>query len=159
MKKPTSPDTLWHYSKAGHLQSIFDSGEIRLATIGVPVGERPALWLSSDPNLEWTAYPKATLQELEESAYQPVRFCLDSTALERGDVHLVSWKKHRQKGGVIPAMARALEAVARDLSADCKNWWCSYSPISLEHFSKVEMMIGGEWVLIASREEAACCSK
>ncbi|NLW80507.1 MAG: hypothetical protein GXY42_02380 [Desulfovibrionales bacterium] len=152
MKKPTSPDTLWHYSKAGHLQSIFDSGELRLATIGVPLGERPALWLSSDPNLEWTAYPKATVQELEESAYQPVHFCLNPAALERGDVRLVPWKKHRQKGGVTPAWARALEKVAQDLGASHRNWWCSYAPISVEHFSKVEIMVGGKWVLFAHRE-------
>lgn len=159
MAKTPLPSNLWHYSKIAHLQSIFDSGEIRLATAGVPACERPALWLSSDPRIERTAYPKATLQELERSAYQPIRFCLNPVALENGEVTLVSWKKHRQKGGVIPATARALENAGRDLGANCMNWWCSYAPISVEHFSRVEMMIGGEWMLIAHREEAACRRK
>lgn len=146
---------LWHYSKAGHHESIFCSGMLNLATAGVPTWERPAVWLSSNPMIEWTAYPKASLAELECTAYQPVRFRLDPSALVRGEVNVVTWKKHRQKGGVMPQHGAALESVAREAGANCKDWWCCYAPIRLECFSSVEIMDGGKWVLLGTNEGRA----
>ena len=145
--------SLWHYSKAGHLEEIFEAGTLNLATIGVPANERPALWLSSNPFIERTAYPsKMTLAELEDSAYQPVRFLLNPKSVEAGTVKLVSWKKHRQKGRMIPQHAKDLEKVARSVGANCADWWCSYQPISVECFLHVDIMKGGKWELLATRE-------
>lgn len=145
---------LFHYSKAPHLIEIFESGEIKLATAGVPVGERPALWLSADPRIEWTAYPQASAEELEHSEYQPVRFCLDPSALISGAATVVPWAKHRKLCRMNKRYADGLEDVGRNLGADCHLWWCSYEPISVKYFTAVEMLIGGEWVVIAHREEA-----
>ena len=153
--KQTPP--LFHYSKAPYLVEIFDTGKIQLATAGVPVGERPAVWLSSDPWIEWTAYPQASAEELEQSEYQPVRFCLDPAALLCGATMVVPWLKHRKLCRMDTRYADGLEASGRALGADYRSWWCSYEPISVKHFTTVEMLINSKWVVIAYREEATCC--
>lgn len=143
---------LWHYSKVGHLEKIFESGFLKLATAGVPATERPALWLSSNPKIEWTAYPKEPLSELEKSEYRPIRFLLNPQVVEAGTVKLVTWKKHKQKARMIKQHAKALEDVARDNGANCADWWCSYEPIALECFLSVDIIENGEWKLYSRRE-------
>ena len=146
---------LWHYSKAAHLTEIFESGFLKLATAGVPVTERPALWLSSNQKIEWTAYPEEPLSELENSGYRPIRFLLNPQMIESGKVKLVTWKKHKQKGRMIKQHAKSLEDAARTMGANCADWWCSYEPIAVECFLSVDIIENGEWKLFSRREPDA----
>lgn len=45
----------WHYTVGLHWPSIVREGAIRLATLHVPVGERPAVWFTTSTSYESTA--------------------------------------------------------------------------------------------------------
>lgn len=120
---------LYHYTKLGHLGSILSTGEIRPTCAGVPVGERPAVWLSTDSHWEGTVGDIKWMATSETTF--PIRFRV------RGEY--ATWADHRAHGGVIPEMADALERVAVATGAEPAAWRVSYDPIARKDWLAIEV--------------------
>jgi hypothetical protein len=144
------------------LQSILADEEIRLATTGVPEGERPVVWLSKRSSWEPTATKgfldratgirrNATIEEMVRLAGGFARIAVDSSGLS-------TWIEHRRIGRIRPEMARCLVITARRVGANPADWLVSYEPILWDRWISVETSIDGrEWsvLLPPSDEEAA----
>ena len=56
-------EELFHYTSEVRLSQILKSGHIKLATAMVPIHDRPAVWLSTNPDWEPTATKPSSFHE------------------------------------------------------------------------------------------------
>jgi len=152
-------ERLFHYTTALSLEPIMKSGKILPATKYVPAGEKPAVWLSLEPEWEPTANKKIMLPDgssvtprgIEElSGYlTPIRFEV------LPEYFSSNWNDFKRQSGIDPKTAQALELVAYDQRADPSKWRISFKPISSDFWVSIEGWVDGKWVSIATKKANA----
>lgn len=144
-------ERVFHYTAAVHVQSILRDGFIKLATELVPVGERPAAWLSTNPCWEGTATENVLLPSgqatrltrvSEMARYLvPARIEVDPARLS-----LVNWKEFKRTSGIDARAARGLERAAKEtFGSDPYQYRCSYEPIPSSAFIRIEYWKDWKW--------------
>ncbi len=131
---------LWHYTIAAYLESIIKDGFIYPATAGVPKGERPIVWLSSNMLWEQTAN-KGGASSMEETAQVGgglVRIGVQpETALP--------WLKLKRLSRMQEWMATALVRSAKEMGANPFEWWGTFTPVSQSKWTAIETWSNGSW--------------
>jgi len=144
---------MYHYSKLAHFKKISTDGYIKPATAGVPAGEKPAVWLSSDEKWEATALIPNCMDKEKIDIFLPIRFKLKESLLTNYNIAIVSWNKHKKHGGIPREVAENLEKAALVQGSNSKKWFCCYTDIPLECFELPEAFDGRGWVSTDKIEE------
>jgi hypothetical protein len=141
---------VWHYTKGVHLPKIIASGEIRPATVGVGVGERPIVWFSTNPRWEETASPgriddqgqlrKATLEKMEVICAGRARIAVDDATAP------YDWYYLKRAAGIKTKTAQGLETAAIRDGASPKDWRGTFDSVPREKWVSVEVFRNGAWV-------------
>lgn len=154
---------IWHYTVASHYNQIIADGFIKLATLYVNKNEKPAVWLSSNPNYEETV--RKTLRdsetgevmkdlsrdELFEKGVLPVRLEINSSFIK-----LHTWEDFQKESRINHEVADTLVKVAEKWGAYPEDWYTSFEPISTANgVLSVECWDGKEWVLLNSEDTKA----
>jgi len=146
---------LFHYTRAGHLRSILESGAISLATKYVAPWECPVVWLSLEAVWEPTATPGMTapdnplaikmLSGIEELAIHesPIRFEVNPASYPFQWSEFVRYSNTR--------LAAELWQTAVKRGANPKLWRVSFQPIPQSEWLSVERWEDGEWESCAER--------
>lgn len=145
---------VYHYTIGAYLLPIIESDEIRPATAGVPAGERPAVWFSTNPEWEETAN-KMTARKGKGRVVVATKGTRESTAKGGGGLVRIavrpeaapfSWQDYRALSGVAKAHADSLENVARFDGANPDEWRVSFDPVPRSEWIDVEVWTAGAWV-------------
>ncbi len=142
---------LYHYTVQSHLPTIVATGQIALATIGLPQGERPVVWLTASPRWEETANksmgsPDGKIRHLNRmQTMEAFGLARISVAEACGTHDFEGW---RNASGVAPKMAEVLLALARQKASPVKLWRVSFTPIPRAQWISVEVYDTGgkEWL-------------
>jgi hypothetical protein len=138
-----SVTTVWHYTLPDRAAGIVADGVISLATVGVPSGEKPAIWFSARQLWEPTVnklreLPDGRLVRLtnaEMFALKPWRFGVPIA-------RVIQWRELIRVANI--GTARQLERHGRSLGADPRDWYGSLSPVSVGE-CVVQVLDSGEW--------------
>jgi hypothetical protein len=146
METPVT-QTAWHYTTGALALQIIRDGVIRPATAGIPAGERPVVWFSTQPHWEQTANKLLKQQDgtLRSLSFEETiahgggggRFGLP---LDR----LLPWPELALAANIGPQSVRALERAAQLLGADCAYWYGSVTPVATSD-CEVECLENGTW--------------
>ncbi|WP_395117723.1 hypothetical protein ACFCQI_14185 [Rhodanobacter sp. FW102-FHT14D06] len=146
---------VYHYTIRDCATAIINSGSILPATAGVPVGEKPVVWFSSNKTWEPTAnkmilHPSGLLRSLtfpEMVKLVLVRFAMPSDTL-------LTWPQIIEATGVSDDMVTGLKRAARKQGAKPSEWFGSLSPVPVEGLV-MDMYQGGAWQQVGQLQEAA----
>lgn len=122
---------VWHYTKAGNLPFIVETGVIRRSWVAVPTQRQRAVWGSTDP--AW-----------ENSVYCPI---------ERGRARIelkpeslpYTWKQYKRKSKIDPSTAKFLADDAHRLGDDVRHWRASFDEIPSTEWLSIEIFKDGRW--------------
>jgi len=138
---------VWHYTAGtNHFQGILGDRVIKLSTILVDRGERPAVWFSQSPLWErtatvdryWSIRPTEVMLEemLEEMLSDGIPLMriavLETTAPVR-------WKDFKRTSGISFLTAKSLEKSAYDNGSNPWLWRCSFAPVPFDDWVSVEV--------------------
>jgi hypothetical protein len=141
----TTEMRFWHYTSAFRLPQILACGKIKLDEQARAFGERPAAWISTNPEWEYTVMktgPDGSIMSKDE---------LDHTlGLARIEIKpsrdFISWYKFRTTSGVNKKLWIEMTNLGREKGANPEEWYASYIPIISRYFLSVEMKIQGKWI-------------
>ena len=141
---------VWHYTKGVHLPKILAAGEIRPATAGVPVGERPIIWFSANATWEATVNPgridgvgrlhTATVEEMDAVFGGRARISVDDATAPYDWYHL------KRAAGIKTKTAQNLETAAIRGGASPKDWRGTFDSVPREKWLSIEVFRNGGWV-------------
>jgi len=146
----------WHYTFFNNFQKIIESKEIRQSTILTSDKEKPAVWLSSNP--EWEETVRKALKKPDEDNGRMTEPLSRDELFKRGfpavrieiDPRLVilhSWEEFKKVGGLSKKMANGLEKVGKSWGANPDEWWASFDVIPVTScLLPIEIWSGKEWV-------------
>jgi len=141
---------LWHYTTAGRIDEIIESGEIRATKFNATsLREKPTVWVSSNPLWERTA----TKMIADDSgniitlsmAEQHELVGLGRIEIFNDTPDLFTW--HRFKNYIAPKkqIARDMEAAGIKKGANPSEWYGSHKPIEKIDWIKAEIWDGKQW--------------
>ena len=138
----------WHYTVGCNLPAIIESGEIRVATAGVPVSERPAVWVSCNPI--WDPTANKALSNSRTSSKKARRFTQRSHGgLARIGVKPeaapIDWVSFKQNSNIDPKIARGLVRSSKAMGSHPKEWRASFEPIPASAWLSIETDTGNGW--------------
>ena len=146
----------WHYTTMDRFHQIVESGHIRPATAGVPVGERPVVWFSTRQDWKPTASKllvdstgnsrRATKDECDQLSGGLVRIGVD------GNAALCDWQSIRRRAPIARRAAKALEEAARFRGSDSSCWYGTFDIVPTSKWVFVEVLKGGNWKPLAWQE-------
>ena len=144
-------EELFHYTSEVRLSQILKSGHIKLATACIPKNEKPAAWLSTNPNWEPTATKPSSHSEKpnkkkNERTIGLARIKVDWTK------DIISYQEFKNTSGVIEAEYHALAKVGRDQGANPDEWYACYRPIENDEWRSVEVWREGRWIKLSPQE-------
>jgi len=142
----------WHYTVYPSFLKILEDGQINYAMR--IANERPAVWLSTNPDWEETVRKaignRSTGEESEPLSrdelfaedFIPVRLEIDPDS-----VKLFSWRNFKKNSGASRATIKALEKSAKQWGANPKEWYVCYEPILITScLLPIEIWHGNEWI-------------
>jgi len=149
---------LWHYTIDRHYNNIVKTGYIKQAVIGIDKDEKPAVWLSSNP--DWENSVKKTLinqetgevlkdlgrDELFKLSVDVIRLEVDSSKLR-----LFNWLQFKEVSGISEKSVRKLESLADEWKDNPLEWYACFEPIYEKDIIGVEVWIEKKWKNIYSR--------
>jgi hypothetical protein len=152
LKSRSSIQRCWHYTTADRLHKIAESGRINTTSTLIERGERPAVWLSTNPEWEETVQrvvinevgnktPPLSRDGLLKLGIIPVRIEINCQ-----QVRLLNWNEFKKKSRISKFCADNLEEVALEDGADPQQWRASFQPIDLKRTVCVEFWDGKAWV-------------
>ena len=140
---------VWHYTIGDRALDILEGGVIKRATAGVPEGEKPIVWFSTNQVWEQTACKfthtptgpvrlnKEQTAELGNGLY---RFgVLDKTAPYK-------WRELRQKAGMTSATVKHLESWGKAQGANIGQWRGTFEDVPIEKCVAIEVLKDGRWL-------------
>jgi hypothetical protein len=134
---------VYHYTKGYHIETIRIVGELRPTTIGVPKGERPILWFSSNPVWEHTVSSHLGIQGTRRLGQGLYRIAIDT---EKTRVY--DWLQLKQLSQMHPRMQDYLEREAVRIGAKPEEWFGTFKPVPREQWVAIEVWPEGEpWKL------------
>lgn len=138
---------LFHYTRAGKIQTIISDAEIKVASKYVDSTEKPVAWFSYRQDWEPTATPMHKDRPLDHLSFEefaeletPVRIEIDPQAAP------LDWRTWRKLSGVKSRMAKTLEEIALRQNASVTDWRMSFEPVKIEHWLAIEFFINGQWI-------------
>src|SRR5262249_4007540 len=136
----------WHYTVRQRLAGILRDGVLPLATAGLPAGERPAVWFSSNQpwaesaNQAWPP-PHGTIQPGNKEAAHLLGGGLARIGvLPETAPH--DWKAFKALSGIKAAKARAMYSAAIGAGARPGEWFASFEPVPRSQWVAVEVWDG-----------------
>lgn len=136
MKNPTY---LFHYTSGARVNDIIKSGELKVSKAYLQQGERPTLWLSSEPIWDNSALKFINFKNKEEQH--------KDIGLGRVVVpfinHFVTYGKWKHVSGVNPFF-ESMEVLAFP-DYDRGKWWASFKNIPIKDFLSIEIWDGDKW--------------
>jgi hypothetical protein len=148
--KKNSPKKRWHYTTGNRLPLILESAVIRPATTGVPAGEHPAAWFSTNRVWEETA-----IKPYLDYAGHLRLGTRETTALYNGGLVRIEvapetaphdWTAFKKLSGITSKAARSLEQAAAEAGASPHQWYVSFAPVPREKWLSIERWDGEAWV-------------
>jgi hypothetical protein len=145
----------WHYTTGIGFIGIFEDGYIRPATGGVPRGERPAVWFSTNQYWEYTAN-KGWSNKIDGTR---VTLTMQQTAERCGGLFRFGvipkdapydWRQMRLLSGMSTKVANALHKAGTAVGASPRQWRGSFEPVRREKWVAMETMKDGVWVPVTS---------
>ena len=139
----------WHYTVGARLGAILASQVLRPAEHGVPQGERPVVWFSSNPDWEQTAnkgmidngaHRSLTKDETEEFAKGLFRIGVSLKTAPH------NWREYQRLSGAQQKMLRGLVASAISIGANPNDWRVSFERVPSSQWLTVEKWNGSAWV-------------
>jgi hypothetical protein len=138
----------YHYTLGITVVLILRDGYIRRAHAMMHGHERKAVWFSSRSTWEPTATKLLAPDLNGRPDRSRARRCTMAEMLEAGgtlarlsvpdEVARHTWQTHRQRSGIDPRIADALEAAARADGADPADWRVSYHDVPISKILDVE---------------------
>jgi len=140
----------WHYTVEAYLPKIIASGVILPATAGVPRGERPAVWTSSNVVWEETAnksYWNETtgMRCLGTKATTAARHGLARIEV-RPEAAPYDWPAFRALSGAAPKMAKSLAQAGVAHGANPYEWFVAFEGIEAADWLATEVWRDGLWM-------------
>lgn len=133
--------SVWHYTVGVRLRSILEDRTIKLATEGVPVGERPAVWSTISPKWEPTANKVLDLEG------QIIKLGKQETAAHGEGLYRIEllpeaapygWEEYRRLSHIPERMAKSLARIAREQNSHYRDWRVSFEPIPQAKWLRIE---------------------
>lgn len=141
---------VFHYTILERYQSIFNDGEIKVATKFVPVGVKPVVWFTTNPDWDETANKGAAMddgsfktlnrQSMWEMGVHPIRIEIDPTM-----VSLRSWNNYKKNSGDSKEVLKGLEKTAKQVGSNPKLWLVSYESVPIRAIIGVSNWDGVKW--------------
>lgn len=138
---------VWHYTTDSKLDSIYTDGELRPTSNGIPNGEQPALWFSSNQIWEPTAnkafatasgIPIRPLTSTEmKEMFQLVRFGIDSELV-------MPWNTLKKTAHISRSEQGRLIKRGKLVGSSPTQWFGSLDPISLDLLIRQDF-VSGKW--------------
>ena len=133
---------LWHYTHDQRIQQIVESGYLKLSTKFIAKGEKPAVWLSSNPEFEMTASRMTANGEIlpynQKGGPAAIRIEV------KPNPKCVTWAKYKHVGGISQEMAQALERKGKQQGANPEQWYASLRVIPAKLWINIELFDKGE---------------
>lgn len=136
---------IWHYTVGMWLRSILEDQMIKLATKGVPTGERPVVWTTTNPNWEPTAKKGreqdsrvVTLGKQETAAYGEGLYRIEVVP----EAAPYGWEEFKRLSNIPERMAKSLARVAREQRSNHRDWRVSFEPIAADKWLRIEIEVG-----------------
>ncbi len=140
----------WHYTIGQKLVLILQDGLIKPATAGVPPGEKPIVWFSSNPNWEPTAckatfdengvFSRLTMAETADLGGGLVRFAVAPETAPH------DWRALKDLSGMAGWMAQHLYREGITQGARPGDWWGTFDPVPRSKWIAVQVYDSGRWV-------------
>jgi hypothetical protein len=134
---------VFHYTVMSKLKSILNSGEIKPATAGVHIKERPAVFCAIEKQWEPTAnkgiiqdgkiYPLHTIDEMILHAGPLIRIEIKPEAAP------YRWNDYVRLSGIDKALAKELEKVAIQSGSNVNHFFMSFKPIIQNQWVSIQI--------------------
>jgi hypothetical protein len=152
----------WHYTVRQRLDGLLRDGIIKPVTAGLPAGERPAVWFSS--NQEWEETANQAWQRPDGTINRGNK---ESTHLLGGGLARIGvlpetaphdWKAFKTLSGIKPAKARGMYDAAIGSGARPGEWFVSFEPVPQSQWVAVEVWDGEQWLRLETGSSGASAS-
>jgi len=152
----------YHYTKGCYLGSIVKDGIIMPSTALVEKKEKPAVWLSKNP--EWEIACNIGIIINGENLIEGQSYSLDEidsvTAtndymkkeigmcriLISETLPTISWAKFKYISGISEIVYNAIDRYSKNIGCPVDQWLCTFIPISKEHWEGIEMFVDDKWI-------------
>lgn len=142
---------IWHYTVGERLWSILRDKIIKPATAGVPAGERPVVWFTTNPAWEPTAnkgiWRNGELLWLTK----------EETAAEGGGLFRIEvapdaapygWEEFKRLSGISGRTSKRLARIARQRGSNYHDWRVSFEPVTSDKWLRIETWYRDRWAEI-----------
>jgi hypothetical protein len=152
----------WHYTVRQRLDGLLRDGVLPPATAGLPAGERPAVWFSSNQQWEETANqawqrPDGTINPGNKEATHLLGGGLARIGvLPETAPH--DWKAFKALSGIKAAKARGMYDAAIGVGARPGEWFVSFEPVPRSQWVAVEVWDGERWLRLETGQSAPAAS-
>ena len=148
----------WHYTVRQRLDGLLRAGVLPLATAGLPAGERPVVWFSSNQLWEETANqawqrPDGTINPGNKEATHLLGGGLARIGvLPETAPH--DWKAFKALSGIKAAKARGMYGAGIGAGARPGEWFVSFEPVPRSQWLAVEVWDGAQWLRLETGPSA-----
>ena len=128
---------LWHYTHGQRIKQIVESRYLKLSTAFIAKGEKPAVWLSSNPEFELTASRMNANGEV-----LPYNLKGGPAAIRievNPNPKCITWAKYKHVGGISPEMAQAVERLGKQQGANPEQWYACLKMIPAKLWINIEI--------------------
>lgn len=144
---------IWHYTIGFYIKPIFVSKCILPATAYVSKKEQPVVWFSSNDVWEETANKSAMIngKVVHFNRIETAKHCGGLIRIEVDPkVASYNWEQFKKISGIDSKSAKSLEVAALKNGANPKDWWVSFSPVSIDSFLDVEFYSNNKWISMST---------
>jgi len=139
----------WHYTPSIFLPQILESGKINLDAQSRSFGEKPATWISTNPEWEYTV-----MKSIIDGSGNEIMLSKDELNQRLGlgrieikpSLSFISWDKFGSTSGINKKLWIGMTKLGIEKGANPNEWYASYIPLIKRYFLSVEMNIDGKWV-------------
>lgn len=139
---------IWHYTVGVRLRSILRDKLIKPATAGVPAGERPVVWFTTNPEWEPTAnkgvvrYGKTVWLTRAETEAEGGGLFRIEVAPETAPY---GWEEFKRLSGITEREEKRLARRAREWGSDYHDWRVSFEPVGADKWARIETRNRDRW--------------
>jgi len=138
----------YHYTSAGRLPKILESGHIYLSRAGIGKNEKPGVWLTTCPEWERTStgmiLKDGVMKYLsDEEMYTNYGWGRIEVKPSTG---FIDMRKFGRTSNIDPKVFQSMIKTGIEMGSNPDDWYVSYIPILSRYFLSIEMNIKKEWV-------------
>lgn len=140
----------YHYTKGIHLAKIINDGKINTTRISNEKKEKRAVWLTRSEEWEICCSSGKLDPYTGESTTMTLIEMRDLFGVCRIKIKdnypTFSWAKYKYTGRISAEFYENFTNFSDILGCNTSRWYYSFSPICIEHFESIEMLVGEEWI-------------